>query len=371
MNDRYYPDYPPIFIMNNYSILVIDDEPTNFEVIETLLSNDNYNIYYASNGKDALADLDKFNPDVILLDLMMPVMDGLEVCKRLRLMRKWRSIPIIMVTASYGKNILAQCLEAGADDFINKPVDGLELRARVKSMVRTKQQFDRIDSLTKLQQKNIALLENDLGDLGCDLAVGFGNELNMPLSNIIDRLQYLNLNIDDLERDVISSSIKSANQSALELEQLTNKFWIYLELALEKKQFDNQESCDLRKIIYQISTVRSESFCRAEDLSIELQNANVAVSEQHCEWIVKELLDNAFKISAPDLIVKISSQIIDRTYQLWISDSLDYSSADQELILGLKIVKKILDIYDGTFVRTTIDGNKMVCVTLPIAQPKD
>ena len=353
--------------MNNHSILVIDDEPDNFEVIETLLSNDNYDVYYASNGEDALADLDKFNPDVILLDLMMPVIDGLEVCKRLRLMRKWRSIPIIMVTASYGKNVLAQCLEAGADDFINKPVDGLELRARVKSMVRTKQQFDRIESLTKLQQKNITVLENDLGELGCDLAVGFGNELTMPLSNVIDRLQYLDLNIDELERDVISGAIKSANQSALELEQLTNKFWIYLELALEKKQFDNQESCNIRKIIYQISTVRSESFCRSEDLSIELETANIAVSEQHCEWIVKELLDNAFKISAPDLIVKIRSQIIDQTYHLWISDSLDYSIEDQELVLGLKIIKKIVDIYDGKFARTTVDQHQMVYLTLPLA----
>ncbi|MCY7368963.1 MAG: hypothetical protein LH474_12510, partial [Chamaesiphon sp.] len=200
-----------------------------------------------------------------------------------------------------------------------------------------------------------------------DLAVGFGNELTMPLSNLIDRLQYLDLNIDALERDVISGAIKSANQSALELEQLTNKFWIYLELALEKKQFDNHESCNIRKIIYQISTVRSESFCRSEDLSIELENANIAVSEQHCEWIVKELLDNAFKISDPDLIVKIRSQIIDQTYHLWISDSLDCLIEDQELVLGLKIIKKIVDIYDGTFARTTVDEHKMVYVTLPLA----
>jgi two-component system, sensor histidine kinase and response regulator len=352
--------------MKSHSILVIDDEPNNFEVIETLLASDNYDVYYANNGEEALASLDTFNPDVILLDLMMPVMDGLEVCQRLRLMRKWRSIPIIMVTASSGKPVLAKCLEAGADDFINKPVDGLELRARVKSMVRTKRQFDRIESLTKLQQKNITLLENDLGELGCDLAVGFGNELTKPLSNIIDRLQHLDLNIDELELAVISDAIKSANRSALELEQLTSKFWIYLELALEKKQFDNQESCNIRKIIYQISTVRSESFCRAEDLSIELQNANIAVSEQHCEWIVKELLDNAFKSSEPDLIVKICGRIIDRTYHLWVSDCLDDSIKDQELALGLKIIKKIVDIYDGTFTRMTVDNDQMIYITLPL-----
>jgi two-component system, sensor histidine kinase and response regulator len=97
-------------------------------------------------------------------------------------------------------------------------------------------------------------------------------------------------------------------------------------------------------------------------LSIELQNANIAVSEQHCEWIVKELLDNAFKISEHDLIVKIRSRIIDQIYHLWIRDSLDGSIKDQELVLGLKIIKKIVDIYDGT-----VDQDTMVYITLPLA----
>jgi two-component system, sensor histidine kinase and response regulator len=220
--------------MNN-SILVIDDEPNNFEVIETLLSIDNYDVYYANNGEEALASLDTFNPDVILLDLMMPVMDGLEVCNRLKLMRKWKSIPIIMVTASAGKKVLANCLAAGADDFINKPVNGIELRARVKSMLRIKKQFDRIEALTKLQQKNITLLENDLGELGCDLAVGFANELNTPLKRIFEQLKDVDRNIDKLDRAGILNLVNSAHYSALELEQLTHKFWIYLELALEKK----------------------------------------------------------------------------------------------------------------------------------------
>jgi two-component system, sensor histidine kinase and response regulator len=352
--------------MNNYSILVIDDEPNNFEVIETLLATDNYEVYYASNGEEALASLDTFNPDIILLDLMMPIMDGLEVCKRLKLMRKWRSIPIIMVTAAAGKSVLAQCLEAGADDFINKPVDGLELRARVKSMVRTKKQFDRIESLTKLQQKNITLLENDLGELGCDLAVGFGNELSTPLSNIIEQLENLDRNINKLEEANIIKLIKSASRSAHELEQLTHKFWIYLELALEKKQFNNEETCNIKKNIEQISIFQSQTLNRAEDLKIDMENARIAVTEQHCEWIVKELLDNTFKSSESGLPVKICGRVIDQIYHLWVSDRPTEIIESQELVIGLKIVKKIVDIYDGIFVRTTINEDRMVHITLPL-----
>jgi two-component system, sensor histidine kinase and response regulator len=360
--------------MNNYSILVIDDEPNNFEVIETLLNAENYDIYYASNGAEALASLDTFNPDVILLDLMMPHMDGLEVCQRLKLMRKWKSIPIVMVTASSGKTVLAECLAAGADDFINKPVDATELRARVSSMLRIKKQFDRIESLTKLQQKNITGLENDLGELGCDLAVSFANELNIPLNSILERLGDLNQNLDRFSQSEILNLVNSANRSAVELQQLTHKFWIYLELALEKKQFENDETCQISQIIEQVAIFQSRSLHREEDTLLELENAKVAVSEQHCEWIVKELLDNGFKLSESGSSINIRSQTIDRQFHLWVTASrlhqnIDLSLEDRELGLSLKIVKKIVDIYDGLFEIASVVGNRdymAVHITLPL-----
>ena len=86
--------------MNKHSILVVDDELTNFEVIDILLASDNYQMHYINNGEEVFKRLDTINPDVILLDLMMPGIDGVSICRRLRLMRKWRSIPIIIVTAA-------------------------------------------------------------------------------------------------------------------------------------------------------------------------------------------------------------------------------------------------------------------------------
>ncbi len=234
-------------------------------------------------------------------------------------------------------------------------------------MIRTKQQFDRIESLTKLQQKNITLLQNDLGELGCDLAVGFGNELTTPLSNIIDRLDNLERNINDLNQLEILDSVKSANRSALELERLTSKFWIYLELALEKKQLDIQEKYHIKKNIGQIAIAQSRFWHREDDLSIELENAKIAVTEQHCEWVVKELLDNAFKSSDLGVPVEIRGRVIDRRYYLWVSDRTDDSIDDQELVIGLKIVKKIVNIYDGEFAKTTVDENRMIYVTFPLA----
>jgi len=126
------------------SILVVDDEPNNFDVIETLLGNQDYQLHYAANGQEAIASLHLFKPDVILLDVMMPKIDGIKVCQRIKAIPKWTSVPIIMVTSLTEKNDLARCLAAGADDFISKPVSGIELTARVRSMVRIHQQYQQL-----------------------------------------------------------------------------------------------------------------------------------------------------------------------------------------------------------------------------------
>ncbi|MGG6240524.1 two-component system response regulator [Nodosilinea sp. AN01ver1] len=160
-----------------HSILIVDDEPSNFEVIETLLAIDAaeetfskqaqaYQLHYAASGAAALAALDLFQPDVILLDVMMPGMSGLEVCQRIKAMPQWQAVPIIMVTSLTSKADLARCFTAGADDFIGKPVTRLELTARVRSMLRIRQQYKALAtfnaSLEKTVQERTAQLQASL-----------------------------------------------------------------------------------------------------------------------------------------------------------------------------------------------------------------
>ncbi len=149
--------------MNIPSILIIDDEPDNFDVIEAFLSDQGYQLHYAAGGQEAIAALDTFAPDLILLDIMMPGMDGMEVCQRIKAIPKWEAVPIIVTTALTGKKDLAQCLSAGADDFMSKPINRLELNARVRSMLRIRQQYQQIAAFsTQLEaqvQQRTAQLE--------------------------------------------------------------------------------------------------------------------------------------------------------------------------------------------------------------------
>lgn len=132
--------------MAHFSILVVDDEPDNFDVVETLLADRDYELHYASSGRNAIAFLETCQPDLILLDVMMPDMDGIEACQCIKNSASWRSIPIVMVTALTSKKDLSRCLAAGADDFMSKPINRLELTARVRSMLRIRQQYQQLQS---------------------------------------------------------------------------------------------------------------------------------------------------------------------------------------------------------------------------------
>ena len=122
-------------------ILIVDDEPFNVELLEGYLSKD-YDILKAYNGNEALLIVGTTPPDLIILDIMMPVMDGYEVCSRIKGDEKTISIPIVIVTALNEKEAKKKAINAGADDFLNKPIDIIELTVRVKSLLKTKQYYD-------------------------------------------------------------------------------------------------------------------------------------------------------------------------------------------------------------------------------------
>lgn len=141
-------------------ILIVDDEPDNFDVVEALLHNEHYFLSYLPSGQAALNLMDKIRPDVILLDFMMPEITGIEVCQRIKSTPEWQAVPVIMLTALNSKEDLSRCLDAGADDFISKPIDALELRARVRSALRTYHQYQKIQELNhRLNCFNTALEE--------------------------------------------------------------------------------------------------------------------------------------------------------------------------------------------------------------------
>ena len=132
--------------LNAGRILVADDEPANIELVRRLMESAGYELVTAVDGEAALEQARISQPDVILLDVNMPRLDGFEVCRLLKAAPASRLIPVVLVTGLAEVEDRVRGIEAGADDFLTKPFAGVELEARVKSLIRLKRYTDELDS---------------------------------------------------------------------------------------------------------------------------------------------------------------------------------------------------------------------------------
>ena len=125
-------------------ILAVDDTPQNLRLLEALLSRDGYEVVTAASGDEALRAIAERPPDLVLLDILMPGMDGYELTRRLRASPDTSFLPVVLMTASMEQDRV-RALESGADDFIPKPVSQHELAVRVRSLLRIKEYHDTIE----------------------------------------------------------------------------------------------------------------------------------------------------------------------------------------------------------------------------------
>ncbi len=141
------------------TVLIVDDEFAGRQTLESVLEGEGYELHMAENGMQALEQARKHLPDVILLDIMMPGMTGFEVCQRIRNDPQLAEIPIIVLTALDDRNSMLEALKAGADDFISKPFDRFELRARLLGITRLNRYHKLIEERAKLREANNQILE--------------------------------------------------------------------------------------------------------------------------------------------------------------------------------------------------------------------
>ena len=137
-------------------ILVVDDDDRNLRLMEALLIPLGYEVFLARDGEEALAQVAAVSPDVILLDVMMPKMNGFEVAKRLKESEETRIIPIVMVTALRDVGDRVKALEVGVDDFLTKPVESVELRATVSSQLKVKAYYDHMRNYQQELESEVA-----------------------------------------------------------------------------------------------------------------------------------------------------------------------------------------------------------------------
>ena len=172
------------------TVLVVDDVESNARLFERLLSRDGHRVLSARDGAEALAVVSREHPDLIVMDVMMPTLDGFETCRLLKQDPSTRLVPVVLVTALQDSRDRIRGLEVGADDFISKPVNSAELTARVRSLLRIKRYTDELDSAESVILSLALTIEarDSTTDGHCQrlarYAVSLGQEIGLPADEI-------------------------------------------------------------------------------------------------------------------------------------------------------------------------------------------
>ncbi|MBE9143869.1 hybrid sensor histidine kinase/response regulator [Planktothrix mougeotii] len=296
-------------------ILIIDDDPDNFDVIETLLANEGYELGYVSKPKQAFNLLESSQPDLILLDVMMPEMNGIEFCKLLKANPQWSHIPVIMVTALSGKEDLSQCLQAGADDFISKPVNGIELRARIRSMLRIKQQYDRIEMLMQLREDMVNMIVHDLRN---------------PLAGILFSTEILKKPSLSPERQ--QKKIQQIEANCTQLQVMIDSLLLMAKL-------------ESGKMILNFKTIDLGEVCRLAIQDFELISSHKKIT------IVPDLPPLGINLSVDAVILR---RVIDNL----LSNAIKFSPSESQILLQAKYLEnggatvKVIDSGPGVGEKT-------------------
>lgn len=207
--------------MRRESILIVDDEPVNIKLMKAMLMPQGYEILEALHGEEAINRAFRSLPDLILLDVMMPGLNGYDVCERLKADARTKPIPIIMVTALKEQAHQLKAMQMGADDFISKPVDRFELTIRVKSLLRIKKyQDDLLFSSTLISRKNSKLQE--LEQMRDDLIHMIVHDLRNPLAAVMGLIDLTLLDREQLP-EPLWATLKNCSAFCNEMsEQIEN-----------------------------------------------------------------------------------------------------------------------------------------------------
>jgi K+-sensing histidine kinase KdpD len=297
------------------TVLVVDDEVKNRKLLSEMLQAKGYNVLEAGNGEDALTLVNEQNPDVLLLDVMMPDMSGYEVCSQVKADPQTAMIPVIMVTALNDYEDLVRGVEAGALDFLTKPVKMQEILLKVRNASFMKKLYEREhESREEIQ---------GLKDYHDDLVRMVVHDMKNPLFLIDGYVEMLQEHLKSQNDDVAERYIDSIKQSSGQLLKLVRNMLDIGRMEYGGMTLKRQE-CDLGGLIQEVRDAQSSIYTHIHIVS-ELPEVpvKVLVDIDLINRVITNILENALNHSADGDTVTISMQQDDDRVTIEIKDQGD------------------------------------------------
>ncbi len=279
----------------NPQLLIIDDEPNIQSLVEAVFFEDNYDLFFASDGEGALKKLDNISPDAILLDIFMPGLNGFEVCRRIKEKEQWRNIPVMIITGVETPDNLIRGFDAGADEFLYKPFRPEELQSRIKAMLRIKTQYDELKENLRLKELLFNMIVHDM---------------NNPLTCISVYSDLLKDFVKDAEGIHILEKLLG---STLSLKCFIHDLLILYKSSLGKLMVDKKSS-DIKEFIISMGEkYRPIAKRHSIEIIIEVpeESRQFSIDLKLFQRLFDNLLSNALKFSPDCSTVGISLKYID------------------------------------------------------------
>ncbi|MBD3882045.1 hybrid sensor histidine kinase/response regulator [Phormidium tenue FACHB-886] len=298
-------------------ILAVDDAPDNLFLIQTLLKNSGYEVSLAEDGKSALAQIEAAPPDLILLDVMMPEMDGYEVTRCIRQNTNLPFIPILLITA-HQRSSVVEGLDAGADDFIRKPLDVDELLARVRALLRLKHSTDAQAQMLRQREDFVSRLTHDLRtplvalDRMMELILqnAFG-DISSDLQAVINSMVGSNQNLLRMVNTLLEVYRHEAGRKVLTYSSCNLQELIH-EVTQELKPLASERGIDLI-LEPNLNSLKSKTNGAEADAASEDLPITVMADYQELRRVLTNLIGNAIKFTETGYVKIRLTNILDKS----------------------------------------------------------
>lgn len=302
-------------------VLIVDDNKENIDLIAYFLKPQNYKILTAFDGIEALKQVESQHPDIILLDIMLPKMDGFQVCERIKKNSKTQFIPIIMITALKELKDKIRSLEVGADDFISKPFENVELLTRVKSLMRIKRYHDELQlKNAELEQKNKTLLRLDR--FKEELSHHIVHDMKNPLFVIQGNLQMMSMASEQATSPALKKYIDRIDRSTQNLLRMVLNLIDITKIEDGKIEL-NKEMTNINELIRKCVS-RFEDYPENDSKTVEFflseESSTIKVDVSVMERVFDNLISFAFANVAENGKVEIGARKIANQVEYYIHD---------------------------------------------------